>query len=161
MSSLYHCFLLAGISALSWIVIGIIMVSDISLSKMYNQISANNNYNQEMQNDVHIVFQPIHDTSTECLIGAECLMRWSMGGKPISPATFISIIESSGEINKLTLFTLSQIRRLLSELDTEAIDSGFYLFSINISVIEILDMNFEKKLLSVLAEYHFWPMKLN
>lgn len=34
-----------------------------------------------MQNDFHIVFQPILDTSTECLIGAECLMRWSMGGK--------------------------------------------------------------------------------
>ncbi|RJE70755.1 diguanylate cyclase [Pseudoalteromonas sp. MSK9-3] len=115
---------------------------------------------EALKNDFHIAFQPIHDTSTECLIGAECLMRWSMGGKPVSPATFIPIIESSGEINKLTLFTLSQIRRLLSELDTEAIDSGFYLFSINISVIEILDINFEKKLLSTLAEYHLSPNKI-
>ncbi|WP_171045467.1 EAL domain-containing protein [Pseudoalteromonas aurantia] len=128
------------------------MVSDISLSKMYKQISANNNYKQEMQNDVHIVFQPIHDTSTECLIGAECLMRWSMGGNGITCYIYPDYWKSWG--NKFTLFPLSQIRRLLSELDTEAIIYGFYLFSINISVIEILDMNFEKKLLSVLAEYH-------
>ncbi|KAF7773826.1 hypothetical protein PCIT_a0153 [Pseudoalteromonas citrea] len=117
-------------------------------------------HSDALHRDFHIAFQPIHDTSTECLIGAECLMRWSMDGKPVSPATFIPIVESSGEINKLTLFTLSQIRRLLSELEAEAIDSGFYLFSINISVIEILDINFEKKLLATLAQYKLTPNKI-
>ncbi|RJE70764.1 hypothetical protein BGP78_04105 [Pseudoalteromonas sp. MSK9-3] len=45
-------FLLGGMSALSWIIVGIIVVSDISLSKMHKQTSANNNHKQEIQNDL-------------------------------------------------------------------------------------------------------------
>lgn len=116
--------------------------------------------NKNLADSFFVAFQAIHDTRSECLIGAECLMRWKMGGKLVPPDEFIPIVESSGEINKLTLFSIEQIRQLLDLLDEEEIDTNFYTFAINISVTEILDVNFEKKLLEKLAEQRLNPKKI-
>ncbi|MBQ4836717.1 bifunctional diguanylate cyclase/phosphodiesterase [Pseudoalteromonas luteoviolacea] len=114
-------------------------------------------HNEKSKNAFNVVLQPLHDTKTECLIGAECLMRWTLDGQPVSPVEFIPIVESTGDINKLTMFTLSQIKEAKDKLRREGIDPKNYMFAINISVVEILDVNFESKLLTALSEYNIDP----
>ncbi|AOT08028.1 bifunctional diguanylate cyclase/phosphodiesterase [Pseudoalteromonas luteoviolacea] len=114
-------------------------------------------HNENSNNTFSVVLQPLHDTKTECLIGAECLMRWTLDGQPVSPVEFIPIVESTGDINKLTMFTLSQIKEAKDRLRSEGIEPKNYMFAINISVVEILDVNFENKLLSALSEYKIDP----
>ncbi|KZN64880.1 hypothetical protein N473_13890 [Pseudoalteromonas luteoviolacea CPMOR-1] len=114
-------------------------------------------HNENSNNTFSVVLQPLHDTKTECLIGAECLMRWTLDGQPVSPVEFIPIVESTGDINKLTMFTLSQIKEAKDRLRSEGIEPKNYMFAINISVVEILDVNFESKLLSALSEYKIDP----
>ncbi|KZN43050.1 bifunctional diguanylate cyclase/phosphodiesterase [Pseudoalteromonas luteoviolacea] len=117
-------------------------------------------FHQDLDKSFTVVLQPLHDTKTECLIGAECLMRWTLEGKPISPAEFIPIVESTGDINKLTLFTLSQIRKTVEHLQSEGMDCKHYMFAINISVVEILDVKFESKLLAALAQHNIDPKRI-
>ncbi|KID57230.1 diguanylate cyclase [Pseudoalteromonas luteoviolacea] len=114
-------------------------------------------HNENSNNTFSVVLQPLHDTKTECLIGAECLMRWTLDGQPVSPVEFIPIVESTGDINKLTMFTLSQIKEAKDKLRSEGIEPKNYMFAINISVVEILDVNFESKLLNALSEYKIDP----
>ncbi|MCF6439401.1 bifunctional diguanylate cyclase/phosphodiesterase [Pseudoalteromonas luteoviolacea] len=114
-------------------------------------------HNENSDNTFSVVLQPLHDTKTECLIGAECLMRWTLDGQPVSPVEFIPIVESTGDINKLTMFTLSQIKKTKDKLRSEGIEPKNYMFAINISVVEILDVNFESKLLHALADYKIDP----
>ncbi|QPB82997.1 EAL domain-containing protein [Pseudoalteromonas rubra] len=117
-------------------------------------------YQDNLADSFEVVFQPIHDTKTERLIGAECLMRWELDGQPIPPTEFIPIIESTGEINKLTLFTLSQINKLKSLLAQEHIEARQFRFAINISVVEILDVNFTTRLLQTLEKLSLNPAKI-
>lgn len=117
-------------------------------------------YQGNLEDSFEVVFQPIHDTKTERLIGAECLMRWELDGQPIPPTEFIPVIESTGEINKLTHFTLSQINVLKALLAEEQIEASLFRFAINISVVEILDVNFTTRLLQALDRLALNPAKI-
>lgn len=104
-----------------------------------------------------VVFQPIHETKVEKVIGAECLMRWHFNGSSISPVEFIPIAESTGEISKLTLLSLKQIKAVSSKLEEQTERAQKLLFSINISVVEILDIDFEKHLLAEVQKLQLNP----
>ncbi len=41
-------------------------------------------------------YQPQIDLKTGCMVGLECLMRWSHGDQPIEPSIFVPILEDTG-----------------------------------------------------------------
>ncbi len=41
-------------------------------------------------------YQPQIDLQTGCMVGLECLMRWSHGDQPIEPSVFVPILEDTG-----------------------------------------------------------------
>lgn len=41
-------------------------------------------------------YQPQIDLKTGCMVGLECLMRWSHGDQPIEPSVFVPILEDTG-----------------------------------------------------------------
>jgi diguanylate cyclase (GGDEF)-like protein/PAS domain S-box-containing protein len=54
------------------------------------------------QNEFYLNFQPQHDASTETVIGAEALLRWSDAQwGDVSPAIFVPILEDIGLITKV------------------------------------------------------------
>lgn len=55
--------------------------------------------NAVQQNEFHLVYQPIIDIASGCVVGAEALIRWQAAdGKPRSPVEFIGIAENCGLI---------------------------------------------------------------
>ncbi len=46
--------------------------------------------------DFSLNYQPQVDLQTGCMVGLECLMRWSHGDQPIEPAVFVPILEDTG-----------------------------------------------------------------
>lgn len=61
-----------------------------------------------------VVFQPKVSADKHTLIGAEALIRWSHGGKIISPSEFIEVAENSGYIKQIDYFMLSESCRHIS-----------------------------------------------
>ncbi|MGD8170213.1 EAL domain-containing protein [Vibrio sp. TRT 21S02] len=94
------------------------------------------------------LFQPIHDANNESVSGAECLIRWWLNGQLVSPVEFIPIAEKLGDIGILTLFNIQQLGRLVRELEEQGRDTSSLLFALNISVVEILDVDFVEKITS-------------
>ena len=72
------------------------------------------------KNEVHLVHQPIIDTSLGIVVGFEALMRWDRGANgAVSPAEFIPIAEETGTIVPLgswaLLDALTQLRLWIDE----------------------------------------------
>lgn len=81
--------------------------------------------------ELRLVFQPQVELSTGRLAGAEALLRWSRGGREISPAEFIPIAEESSVIHAIGEFVVREACRSLHLLG----DAGITLpvLGINIS----------------------------
>jgi diguanylate cyclase (GGDEF)-like protein/PAS domain S-box-containing protein len=87
--------------------------------------------NAFQNNEFHIVFQAQVDITTDRLIGAEVLCRWThpeMG--PVSPGRFIGLAEESGLINQLGKWVLEQA----CTQGKRWLDSGIPPFTIAVNV---------------------------
>jgi diguanylate cyclase (GGDEF)-like protein len=58
------------------------------------------------ENQLEVHYQPQYCSKGMSVIGFEALMRWSIEGRHISPVTFISIAEETGQINQLGYWIL-------------------------------------------------------
>jgi diguanylate cyclase (GGDEF)-like protein len=57
---------------------------------------------QAIQNhELHLVYQPVVQSSTNRVVGVEALVRWSQNGRPVPTGRFISTAEESGLIDML------------------------------------------------------------
>ncbi|WP_246164549.1 putative bifunctional diguanylate cyclase/phosphodiesterase [Halopseudomonas laoshanensis] len=86
-------------------------------------------------------YQPQVDSGTRKVAGAEALLRWSHPVRgPVSPAYFIPIAETTGQIIPLTLWVLDTACRHLRELT----DAGIALpcIAVNISSTHLLRASF-------------------
>lgn len=110
--------------------------------------------------EFHVCIQPIHDETTGKVAGGECLMRWVINGEPVSPVEFIPIAERLGEIAALTKLSIRTIGELLKKLRGLGADIERYIFAINISVVEILDVDFIDKLCHYIEEYEISPEQI-
>ncbi|WP_394247242.1 EAL domain-containing protein [Vibrio profundi] len=100
----------------------------------------------------YTTFQPIHDSMSGAVVGAECLIRWTLHGEMVSPVEFIPIAEKTGDIGLLTKFNIKKLGELVAKLEAKGIDTMQYLFALNISVVEILDVDFVDKLTASIAQ---------
>jgi len=95
--------------------------------------------------ELDVYFQPIFDTKTHRLRGAEALARFTsktMG--PISPAEFIPISEKTGEIHEIGLYCLEQSCLALNKLKEMNIEIDF--ISVNLSINQLYYKGFIKRI---------------
>jgi diguanylate cyclase (GGDEF)-like protein len=107
---------------------------------------------QAIENDeLEVYYQPQIDAMTEKLVGSEALLRWNHPALGmISPAEFIPIAESSGQIIAIGEWVL---RTALEQLKTW-IDAGMepFLMAINLSAVQFRHPKLLSLILSVLQE---------
>jgi diguanylate cyclase (GGDEF)-like protein len=105
-----------------------------------------------------LYFQPIYETASERPRGAEVLLRWFHPDRGfISPADFIPVAESSGQIIQIGDWVLEQACRRWSEWHASGIDPG--ILAINISGLQ-LKRGFAARLADLMSAYGVPPQAL-
>ncbi len=103
-------------------------------------------------------FQPIVNTTRQRRVGAEVLLRWHHPERGlISPATFIPIAESTGQIVTIGDWVLEQACRCWSEWRRQGRDPGF--LAINISGVQ-LRKRFAARVAELMTRYGVPPRAL-
>ena len=89
--------------------------------------------------DFQLHYQPKFDMTNGQVVGAEALLRWKVGDKMISPATFIPIAEETGLINGIGRWVFEtaavQVKQWSTRFD---LPEGFRI-SVNMSVQQLQD----------------------
>ena len=105
-----------------------------------------------------VYYQPIVDSNSEKILGAEALMRFtdrSEGQEErISPVEFIPLLEETGLIIPVGKFLLDQSMSMCSEMQSYA--PGFKI-NINISYIQITKSDVFRDIVSALDTYRLAP----
>ncbi|KJG03188.1 EAL domain-containing protein [Photobacterium angustum] len=95
-------------------------------------------------------YQGVYSVEQNRFVGVELLCRWNYKKQKIlSPASFINILEDSGQINTVTLELLNQLAIDQELLDT--INSDMY-FSVNVTVNMLLDDYFVESVIHFLTQ---------
>jgi len=89
--------------------------------------------------DFKLHYQPKFDMTTGEIVGAEALLRWWVGGKPVSPVTFIPIAEETGLINGIGRWVFETAAKQVQVWSTMFdLPDGFRI-SVNMSVQQLQD----------------------
>ena len=103
------------------------------------------------QDSFTLYFQPQFALATGRLAGAEVLLRLTLGdGTPLSPASFIPVAESTGQIIEIGEWVLRRACRQLQAWD--ALGLVRIPFAINVSAIELSQPDLSARLQSILEQ---------
>ena len=118
-----------------------------------------NELDKAIENDeLSLYFQPQTNLQTGEIYGAEALIRWRHPEKGfIRPDIFIPIAEQSGQIHKITWWTLNTALRLIKEWPT---DWPPLKLALNISAKVLRDMTFVDSMKSALKLWNISSSKL-
>lgn len=109
-------------------------------------------------NGFEVYYQPIVDCSSERVIGAEALMRFSMtseeGTETVSPVDFIPLLEETGLIIPAGRYILDEAAKTCCEI--QQFIPGFKM-NINVSYVQIMHGNVERDILDVIKKYGLQP----
>lgn len=84
-----------------------------------------------------VVYQPIVDLETGCIVEAEALARWTdEQGNPVSPEVFVSIAEEQGFVGEITRLV---VHRSLLELGRTLRQRRDFRVSVNIAAQDLAD----------------------
>lgn len=86
------------------------------------------------------------------LVGVEALSRWSPNGTPLSPATFISIAEDSGEIIRIGQSVLRHACQQLVQWSGDP-DLARVSISVNVSAQELEAPDFVQRTIDTVAQF--------
>ncbi|MEP3226814.1 MAG: bifunctional diguanylate cyclase/phosphodiesterase [Parasphingorhabdus sp.] len=101
-----------------------------------------------------VFYQPLVNAQSTQIVAVEALLRWDRGSKdPIGPNVFIPIAEESGLISTIGLWVL---RRSCED----ALPWGDLKLSVNISAVQLRDVEFPIQLGQILEETGFPPERL-
>jgi diguanylate cyclase len=98
--------------------------------------------------DVH--YQPVFDSATDEIVGAEALARWTHRGEPIDPSRFIALAESSGFIHELWECVMRKACRFAVDINRGA--ARLCAVSVNVSPLQLTDVQFDVDVLRILRE---------
>ncbi len=106
---------------------------------------------------LRLYFQPIVDAKAKKIVAGEALCRWFDGEKMISPAVFIPIAETTGQIASLGLWVLEQVCQQLQQWKSY-LDSGeLNYISVNLSAYQLQDPKLPQQFADILERYHVSP----
>lgn len=109
------------------------------------------------QKEFELYFQPVLDSASKNITGAEALLRWPDGPVDIQIPEIISIAEQSGLILKLGNFIIDEAFKMLSILDKQ--DKNLSI-AINISPIQFRYQNLTDLIIQKSKEYGVDPKRL-
>ena len=98
-------------------------------------------------------YQPLMDSHSKKVVGAEALIRWDddeLGS--VSPEIFIPLAEESGLIVGIGEWVLDTACRDIKRLQNEGFGSDFY-FAINLSSRQVRDKDFSELIASMLVKH--------
>ncbi|MGJ8664376.1 MAG: putative bifunctional diguanylate cyclase/phosphodiesterase, partial [Marinicella sp.] len=102
--------------------------------------------------EIFILYQPIVNASDETIVGSEILLRWRHPVEGIvMPTDFIPIAERGQLILEIGYWTIEQACKQIIKWNEQA-DNPFFL-SVNLSVIQIRDKYFLKKVTELIHKY--------
>lgn len=112
---------------------------EMRLTRSRMMLEANCNVKRRFEN-FRIVIQPVVSNAPGFPVtSGECLLRWNFEGKPVSPAVFIPILESSDQINPVGKWVFERAvlncKRLLEHRPD-------FRLNFNVSYPQILDSGF-------------------
>ena len=131
-------------------------------SEMTDRLSSARAMNQKLADalefdEFYLVYQPQFDTSTNKVVGAEALLRWSFDGEDISPAKFIPLLESRGRIVPVSKWVVRQACQQQARWKQQGLD---IVVSVNISALQFADDDFVDSLIRPMREFNIEPEKL-
>jgi diguanylate cyclase (GGDEF)-like protein/PAS domain S-box-containing protein len=91
--------------------------------------------------ELSVCVQPIVDSQSSRILGAEILLRWHPADGPISPAVFIPIAEMTGSIIPIGIWVFAQACRLEADWRHRWGDAGPAYVSVNISARQLNEIN--------------------
>jgi diguanylate cyclase (GGDEF)-like protein len=117
-------------------------------------------------NQICIEYQPIVNSVTQKIIGAEALLRWkhNMHGL-IMPKEFINIAEENGTIVDISNFTFDSAALLLQDIaqngnaSSPVFDDDFYL-SFNLSAKQIRSISLKRDIACMIKEFKIEPKRI-
>jgi diguanylate cyclase (GGDEF)-like protein/PAS domain S-box-containing protein len=103
------------------------------------------------RNELHLLYQPIVELTTEKIIGVEALVRWNhpkLGAIP--PSTFIPVAEESGDITAIGDWVLLEACRSIAGLDSLSVGASTFV-SVNVSPHQLLRPDFAERVQATLT----------
>jgi diguanylate cyclase (GGDEF)-like protein/PAS domain S-box-containing protein len=104
---------------------------------------------------LEIAFQPIVTTGTGRHSGFEALARWSLNGRPVSPAEFIPLADETGLAVPLGTLLLRKSLQRAADLRAAGLPPG--VISVNVSAAQIRDPDFRETVEALLEEFSHPP----
>lgn len=111
--------------------------------------------------EFYMVYQPIVELETQQICHLEALLRWesSLLKEAVAPNEFIDVAEKSGLIVQVTFLALELVCQYLRHSLDEKRE--VLPVAINVSMVNLLQKNFVKKLLTTIHNYQLTPSHLH
>ncbi len=126
---------------------------------MYNELDriiSNAIYNHKLE----IYYQPIFSLKKKRFCSAEALLRLNDDKYGfIPPNIFIPASEKNGAIHKIGEYVIEEVCRFIASDDFEEL--GLDYIEINLSMIQCMQADLSKKIISIMEKYNISPDKIN
>ncbi len=124
-----------------------------SIRAMDRQVEVKRSLDRCLENnEVEIFLQPLIDSRSRALAGAEVLSRIrDDAGKLISPAVFVPIAEQNGRINLMGEQVLEKTCQFVRDNDLEKI--GLLWLNVNLSPIQCMKRDLSERFATILEQY--------
>lgn len=134
------------------------MMYDVQMANTLNErLSLEHNLRNAIRSEeFELFYQPFIDLQTGEVVGCEALIRWrDKNGKFISPLTFISTAEECGLINELGMWVIETSIKQWKKW--ELLKTKMKYISVNVSPVQLKDVNFYEYLMLLIKEYDIAP----
>jgi len=132
-------------------------------SDMTDRLSADRQMQDQLavaleRDEFYLVYQPQIDTTTGKMFSAEALMRWRHDGQTVSPARFIPLLETTGQIVEVSKWLLREACRQQAQWNKQGHD---IMVSVNVSALQFIDDDFVDSVVRPLNEFGVSPNMLD
>jgi diguanylate cyclase (GGDEF)-like protein len=109
---------------------------------------------------LHLNYQPIIDTKTQCMVSVEALVRWNRDGVTMAPDQFIPLAEESGLIVYLGRWVLEEACRTPRRWNLEHPERVPVTVSVNLSALQLAQPRLAEEVGGVLERTGLPPEQL-
>ena len=135
-----------------------IMLYDVQMANVLNErLSLEYNLrNAILSEEFELFYQPFIDLQSGDVVGCESLIRWrDKEGKFIPPLVFIPTAEECGLINELGMWVIATSIKQWKAW--ENLHTQMRYISVNVSPVQLKDVNFSQTLIALVGEYKVEP----
>lgn len=135
-----------------------VMLYDVQMANVLNErLSLEYNLRNAIRSEeLELFYQPFIDLQTGEIVGCEALVRWrDKEGKFIPPLSFIPTAEECGLINDLGMWVITTSLKQWKLWET--LQTQMRYISVNVSPVQLKDVNFSQNLINLVEEYKIAP----